>query len=65
MYLRGYYSITLIWFIHSISLRGGFCDEASTPDGIYYKQVNNLPEDWDMETGESIPPPRKLKYLKD
>lgn len=45
--------------------QGGFCDEASTPDGIYYKQVNNLPEDWDMETGESIPPPRKLKYLKD
>jgi len=43
--------------------QGGFCDEASTPDGIYYKQVNNLPEDWDMETGESIPPPRKLKYL--
>jgi hypothetical protein len=43
--------------------QGGFCDEASTPDGIYYTEVYDLPEDWDIETGESIPPPRKLKYL--
>ena len=43
--------------------QGGFCDEASTPDGIYYKQVYDLPEDWDDETGESIPSPRKLKYM--
>ncbi|MCH1401670.1 MAG: hypothetical protein L7U78_04015 [Schleiferiaceae bacterium] len=43
--------------------QGGFCDEASTPDGIYYKQVYDLPEDWDVIKGESIPPPRKLKYL--
>jgi hypothetical protein len=43
---------------------GGFCDEASSPNGVYYSQVNDLPEDWDMEKGESIPPPLKLKYLK-
>ena len=43
---------------------GGFCDNASSPNGVYYSQVNDLPEDWDMEKGESIPPPLKLKYLK-
>ena len=43
---------------------GGFCEEASSPNGVYYSQVNDLPEDWDMEKGESIPPPLKLKYLK-
>ena len=42
----------------------GFCDEASSPNGVYYSQMNDLPEDWDMEKGESIPPPLKLKYLK-
>lgn len=43
---------------------GGFCDEASSPNGVYYSQVNDLPEDWDMEKGVSISPPLKLKYLK-
>jgi hypothetical protein len=37
---------------------GGFCDEASSPNGVYYSQVNDLPEYWEME------PPLKLKYLK-
>ena len=43
---------------------GGFCDEASSPNGVYYSQVNDLPEDWDMEKDELIPPPLKLKYLE-
>lgn len=41
----------------------GFCNEASSPNGVYYSQVYDLLEDWDMEKGESIPPPLKLKYL--
>ena len=50
-------------FFKNQNPEGGFCDEASSQNGIYYKNVSNLPEDWDMEKGESIPPPLKLKHL--
>ena len=43
---------------------GGLCEEASTSNGIYYSQINKLPEDWDIEKDESIPSPQKLNYLK-
>jgi len=51
-------------FFENQEPEGGFCDEASSPNGIYFRQVNNLPEDTDLETGESIPPPLMLKHLK-
>ena len=51
-------------FLKNQKPKGGFCEEASSPNGIYYSQVDKLPEDWDMEKGESIPTPQKLKYLK-
>lgn len=41
---------------------GGFCQEASSQNGVYYKNVSNLPEGFDMEKGESIPPPIKFKH---
>lgn len=43
---------------------GGRCDEATSPDGIYYHLINSLPEDWDVERGVSIPPPAKFRNLK-
>jgi uncharacterized coiled-coil protein SlyX len=43
---------------------GGFCIEATSPNGIYYKQVTDLPTDWDMMTGKAIPPPLMLNPLK-
>jgi hypothetical protein len=43
---------------------GGFCEEATSPDGIYYNQVSELPEDWDMENGKRVPAPIKYKNLK-
>jgi tetratricopeptide (TPR) repeat protein len=43
---------------------GGFCDEAISPDGIYYKQVSELPTDWDPVDGTIIPSPNKYKNLK-
>ena len=42
---------------------GGFCDPATSPDGIYYKQVSNLPQAWDGAREVSIPPPLILKKL--
>lgn len=42
----------------------GFCEESSSPNGVYFSQVNDLIEDMDMETGDYIPAPTKLKYLK-
>jgi hypothetical protein len=43
---------------------GGFCEEATSPDGIYYKQVYELPKDWDMVKGVRIPTPNKYKNLR-
>jgi len=51
-------------FFENQEPEGGRCEPSSSPNGIYYRQVNNLPEDWDMEKGESIPPPSMLKHLK-
>jgi len=42
---------------------GGFCDLATSSDGIYYKQVSNLPQAWDITGEVSIPPPLILKKL--
>jgi hypothetical protein len=42
----------------------GYCEEASTPNGVYFSKVDDLPEDVDMETGDYIPAPSKLKNLK-
>lgn len=47
--------------------KGGFCEPANSPDGIYYSQVYDLPAVYDYtEEGElvDIPIPYKLKYLK-
>jgi len=41
----------------------GFCEESTSPDGIYYKTVEDFPQDWDMEKSEYIPTSAKLKKL--
>lgn len=46
---------------------GGFCDEASSPDGIYYKEVKALPSSLTLDNdGNSIemPPPTKFNSSK-
>jgi len=43
---------------------GGSCEEATSPDGIYYSQVSELPEDYDMENDKAVPTPTKYKNLK-
>lgn len=43
--------------------KDGFCEEASSPDGIYYRKVEEFPQDWDMEKSIPIPTPAKLKKL--
>jgi len=55
--------ISNLSFFKNQNPEGGFCDPASSQNGIYYKNVSNLPEDYDMMKGESIPPPLKLKNL--
>lgn len=42
---------------------GGFCEEATSPDGIYYSQVSELPEDisMDVENDKAVPAPTKYK----
>jgi hypothetical protein len=42
----------------------GYCEEASTPNGVYFSEVDDLPEDVDMETEVHIPTPSRLKNLK-
>ena len=43
--------------------KDGFCEEATSPDGIYYSQVSELPKDYDMENDKAIPSPTKYKNL--
>jgi len=44
---------------------GGFCDEASTPDGIYYTEIDELPSSDNPDGYPSkFPPPTKFKPLK-
>ena len=43
---------------------GGDCEEATSPDGIYYSQVSELPEEYDMENNKAVPAPIKYKNLK-
>ena len=42
----------------------GYCEEASSPNGVYFSEVDELPEDVDMETEVHIPTPSRLKNLK-
>ncbi|MFT5512348.1 MAG: hypothetical protein ACI8SE_000746 [Bacteroidia bacterium] len=42
----------------------GFCDEATSPNGIYYRQVTDLPEDYDIYIEEYVPSPLMLKQLR-
>ena len=43
---------------------GGFCEEATTPDGIYYLEVKDLPNEWDIEKGKPIKTPQKFDNLQ-
>ena len=50
-------------FFNNKKPEGGYCEEATSPDGIYCNQVVNLPEDWDVDLNIRIPPPLILKNL--
>ena len=43
---------------------GGFCEDASSPNGIYYKQIYDLPKDYDPIEIRDIPAPYYLRNLK-
>ena len=42
----------------------GFCDEARSPNGIYYKEINELPGHYEIEKNVGIPAPKKYKNLR-
>lgn len=44
--------------------KDGFCDEATSPDGIYYKQVFKLPGYYDMEKNMEMTAPSKYNNSK-
>lgn len=54
---------TKLKFYREQNPKDGFCEEASSPDGIYYKKVEDFPQDWDMEKSKPIPTSAKLKKL--
>jgi hypothetical protein len=63
---EGYYGqdqpdITGLAFFSDKQPEGGYCEESVSPDGIYYNMVNELPDDWDLDTGEPIPLSDKYK----
>lgn len=68
-FYEGYYSeiepkTSNLSFFENQKPEGGFCDEASSSNGIYYRQVSDLPEDFNIEKAEWIPAPLMLKHLK-
>tara|TARA_B110000977_G_C10967935_1_gene451183 strand:+ start:135 stop:1031 length:897 start_codon:yes stop_codon:yes gene_type:complete len=56
----------ILTFYENQKPEGGRCEEASSPNGIYYSQVNDLPEGLDTSTSEwrRIPTPYYLRNLK-
>jgi hypothetical protein len=68
-FYKGYFGeiqpdIFRIKYFSNKAPEGGFCEEATSPDGIYYSQVSELPEDYDMENNKAVPAPTKYKNLK-
>jgi len=57
-------NISKLKFFQNKKTNGGFCEEATSPDGIYFEQVNELPKEWDTENGTEIPTPLKYKNLR-
>ena len=57
-------NISNLSFFKNEKPKGGFCDEATSPNGIYYSQVNKLPESWDFEKDNFLPTPERLNNLK-
>lgn len=51
-----------IFYSHELP-QDGYCDEASSPDGIYFAPATDLPQDVDVETGLSVPLPDRLTQL--
>jgi hypothetical protein len=51
-------------FFPNKSPKEGFCESSASKDGIYYKEVTNLPADYNMDTDTSVPVPKKYKPLK-
>lgn len=43
---------------------GGSCEEATSSDGIYYNEINELPRNYDVEKDVYIPSPNKYKNLR-
>ena len=51
-------------FFSNKSPKEGFCEPSASKDGIYYREVTNLPADYNMDTDTSVPVPKKYKPLK-
>jgi hypothetical protein len=56
-------NISKLKFFQNRKNNGGFCEEAISPDGIYFEQVNELPKETDPESLAEIPTPHKYKNL--
>lgn len=51
-------------FFSNKSPKEGFCEPSSSNDGVYFKEIKNLPADYNMDDDTSIPVPKKYKPLK-
>ena len=57
-------SMTRLPYFPNAAPKGGTCDEADSPDGIYYQPIDKLPNDWDVENDEPIRAPAKFNNLQ-
>jgi hypothetical protein len=57
-------SMSRLPYFPNAAPKGGTCDEADTPDGIYYQPIDKLPNDWDDENDEPIRVPAKFNNLQ-
>lgn len=43
---------------------GGFCEQANSPDGVYYQSISDLPQEWNEEEGRYVSASDRLKDFK-
>jgi hypothetical protein len=51
-------------FFSNKSPNEGFCEPSKSKDGVYFKEVTRLPEDYNMDNDTYVPAPKKYKPLK-
>jgi hypothetical protein len=51
-------------FFPNKTINEGVCEPSTSRDGVYYKEVTDLPKEYNMDLDAEVPVPKKYKSLK-